>query len=97
MTRTRAMRSTGVRRWLMVSVGMLIALTGLLVFILPIPIGLPLLALGLFILVRHSQVARYVMLKAARRHPGLRRLLRRLRLLDQGGGRLQFAVDKVRR
>ena len=71
----------GVVRWLMVLTGIVIVIAGLLTFVLPIPIGLPLLALGLFILVRHSQVARYMMIKAARRYPGLRRLLRRLQLL----------------
>lgn len=73
--------NVGLVRWLMVLAGIVIVITGLLTFVLPIPIGLPLLALGLLVLVRHSQVARYLMIKAARRHPGLRRLLRRLQLL----------------
>ena len=71
----------GVIRWLMVLAGIVIVLAGLLTFVLPIPIGLPLLALGLFILARHSQIARYAIIKAARRYPGLRPLLRRLQLL----------------
>ncbi|MCG6967550.1 MAG: hypothetical protein LJE59_13675 [Chromatiaceae bacterium] len=87
----------GVLRWLTVFTGCVIAVAGLLVFILPIPVGLPLIALGLFILVRHSQVARYTMLKAARRHCGLRRLLRRLCLLDSGTSRVQLAIEKPRR
>lgn len=84
-TGARGTKSTGTKvgviRWLMVLIGSMIVIAGLLTLLLPIPVGLPLLALGLFILVRHSQIARYAVIKAARRHPGLRRLLRRLQLL----------------
>lgn len=92
-----AQTKTGLIRWLMVLAGIVIVIAGLLTFVLPIPIGLPLLALGLFILVRHSQVARYAMIKAARRHQGLRRLLRRLRLLTPQPKRLYAASEKPRR
>ena len=97
MNESLAQKKTGFIRRLMVVAGLLIVIAGLLTFVLPIPIGLPLLAIGLLILIRHSQIARYAVIKAARRHRGLRRLLRRLRLLTPESTHLQTASEKARR
>jgi len=97
MNGSPADRKTRVIRWLMVVAGIAFAIGGLLTLVLPVPVGLPLLAFSLFILTRHSRVARYVVTKAARHNPWLRRLLRRLRLLTPRTNQLQTASAKTGR
>ena len=43
-------------KWLMILLSMLLVIAGLLTFPLPLPIGLPLLLIGLALLVRHPQM-----------------------------------------
>jgi hypothetical protein len=66
-------------RLLMIPLGLLALLAGALLFWLPIPLGIPLILLGLLILVRHSMPARRSLLRMAKRHPRLRKALRLLR------------------
>jgi hypothetical protein len=66
-------------RLLMIPLGLLALLAGALLFWLPIPLGIPLILLGLLILVRHSMSARRRLLRMAKRHPRLRQALRLLR------------------
>lgn len=74
-------------RWIMVPVGLLLAIIGVLTFWLPLPIGLPLFVLGGVILVRHSAYARQAVAAASRRYPAIRRGLKRLRRSQNGAGR----------
>lgn len=55
----------------------MLLLTGLITFPLPIPIGLPLLMVGLAIMVRHSSDAKRYLVKLSRRFPVLHRILDR--------------------
>lgn len=66
-------------RALMTGVGLLIVLIGFLTFWLPIPIGLPLLAAGIALLVRFSASARRTLVNLMRRYPRLRELRQRAR------------------
>lgn len=74
-------------RWIMVPVGLLLAVIGVLTFWLPLPIGLPLFLLGGVILLRHSAYARLALAAASRRYPPIRRGLKRLRRLESGSNR----------
>ncbi len=72
-------------KWLMTGLGLLLLLLGAFTFWLPLPIGLPLAAAGVFVLVRHSSDARRLLVKAMRRFPKLRELIQRIKNL-QGRG-----------
>jgi hypothetical protein len=66
-------------KWLYISFGTLSILGGLITFWLPVPIGVPLMLIGAPIIMRHSARGRRLILRLARRFPGLRRLLERYR------------------
>lgn len=57
--------------------GALLFITGLLTFWLPIPIGIPLMLIGMPLLFRYSPLARFGFIKLARRYPPMRRLIKR--------------------
>lgn len=63
--------------WLSTILGFLLVVAGLATFPLPIPIGLPLLMIGIPILTRHSSWAKRVIHVLARRFPLLRKLIHR--------------------
>jgi hypothetical protein len=75
----RGVARSGISRWLMIALGLVVVLLGLLTFWLPLPVGLPLMLLGTPILLRHSRLARRLAASMGRRHPALKRLLRRRR------------------
>ena len=66
-------------KWLYISFGTLSIVGGLITFWLPVPIGVPLMLIGTPIIMRHSVRGRRLILRLARRFPGLRRVLERLR------------------
>jgi len=66
-------------KWLMILVGILLLIIGLLTFPLPLPIGLPILLVGIALLLRYSSDAKRFLLRLSKRHPRLRELLNRLR------------------
>jgi membrane protein implicated in regulation of membrane protease activity len=69
-----------------VTVGLTLIVVGVAVFITPLPLGSPTIALGLFLLLRTSARARLLRRRLARRYPdaarrfeaGRRRLLQRI-------------------
>lgn len=61
-------------RWLYMGMGGLAILAGALIFWLPVPIGLPLILLGLPLVTRHSPWARERVLGVLRQWPRLDRL-----------------------
>lgn len=68
-------------KWLMILSGLIMLLLGVITFWLPIPIGLPLVVLGLFLLIRHSLTARRILGRLMRRYPRLRKLLAKRKAL----------------
>jgi hypothetical protein len=66
-------------RLLMIPLGLLALLAGALLFWLPVPLGIPLILLGLLILVRHSMPAKRSLLRMAKHHPRLRQALALIR------------------
>jgi len=66
-------------KWLMICLGILLLIIGLLTFPLPLPIGLPILLVGITLLLRYSSEAKRLLLRLSKRHPPLRGLLDRLR------------------
>jgi len=65
-------------RWLLISFGGICTLSGMITFWLPIPIGLPLMLLGVPILIRSSPRSRKWILRLLRRYPWLHKKLRHL-------------------
>ena len=63
----------------MIFLGILLLITGLLTFPLPLPIGLPIFLVGIALLLRYSSDAKRLLLRLSKRHPALRNLLERLR------------------
>lgn len=68
---------SGLMKWLLIGVGGLSVVAGMATFWLPLPIGLPLMLLGLMLLFRHSPYARRWILRAACSYPTVGRRLRR--------------------
>jgi hypothetical protein len=66
------------RKWFHILAGALLVIAGLILLWTPIPLGLPLLLIGLPVLMRFSPNARRWILRLTRRHPGLSRRIRRL-------------------
>jgi hypothetical protein len=62
-------------KWLMILFSGMLLLAGLITFPLPLPIGLPLLIIGLAIMVRHSSDAKRMLVKLSKRFPRLQRIL----------------------
>lgn len=67
-------------RWLYIGFGALSVVAGLITFWLPLPIGIPLLLIGLPVLMKYSPHTRSWILRRARRWPLLEKSLRQLRL-----------------
>ncbi|MEN8131966.1 MAG: PGPGW domain-containing protein [Pseudomonadota bacterium] len=59
----------------MILLSALLLIAGLITLPLPLPIGLPLLLIGLALLARHSTDAKRLLVKLSRRYPRLRYLL----------------------
>jgi hypothetical protein len=70
-------------KWLFIGFGGISLLAGLLTFWLPLPIGVPLMLLGLTLLVRYSPHAREQLARLVLRYP--RHLGFLSRLLHHGG------------
>ncbi|MEQ8234458.1 MAG: hypothetical protein RLW61_06490 [Gammaproteobacteria bacterium] len=66
-------------KWLFITLGSIATLAGVLTFWLPLPIGLPLLMLGVPLLARHSPHGRAWLTAIARRLVTLRQYLTRRR------------------
>jgi hypothetical protein len=62
-------------KWLLLAFGSITVFSGLLMLLLPIPLGIPLLLVGVPLLMRYSTRARGWILRMARRSPKLHRLL----------------------
>lgn len=65
-------------KWFYIILGACCVVLGLLVLWLPIPLGIPLLLVGIPLLMRYSPNARRWILCLAERHPPLRKWLQRL-------------------
>ena len=76
-------------RWLLALLGLLLFVVGVFTFWLPIPIGLPLMLIGMTLMVRYSPVARGFFLVMARRNRFMRWIMLRMRqrrVLSQARG-----------
>ena len=71
--------------------GLTLVVIGLPVFVTPIPLGTPLIALGLFLLLRTSSWARLLRRRLARRYPET------ARRLDATRAVLTDSVQRIRR
>lgn len=83
------MRRT-LRRLAGVTGGLTLVAIGVPIFVTPIPFGLPLIALGLFLLLRTSSRARLLRRRLARRHPET------ARRLDAARGVLTGSLRQIR-
>ncbi|MCG8015377.1 MAG: hypothetical protein JAY97_04090 [Candidatus Thiodiazotropha sp. 'RUGA'] len=63
-------------KWLYLSIGSLSILSGLITFLLPLPIGVPLLLIGTPIIMRHSPTGRRWIMHLLRRFPALRKRIK---------------------
>jgi len=68
----------GLRKWTLILLGSTLLLAGALTFWLPLPIGLPLMLLGLPLILRYSPTARRWLTAAFAGSPTLRRQLARI-------------------
>lgn len=69
-------------RWLFIGVGGLTVFSGIVTFLLPVPIGLPLIMLGLPLLIRYSPRARGWILHYAKVSPTAHKYLSKIQSLD---------------
>lgn len=83
-----------IKSWIMRSVGLGLMAIGLVLFILPIPFGIPLFAVGLVILVSYSRSARRVVRAARRRWHRVDRFMRYVEM--RAPARLAGVVRKTR-
>ncbi len=65
-------------KWARIVVGLILVFAGFVLVWTPLPVGLPLMLVGLPLLIRFSPTARGIVLKRLRRHPGLARRVRRM-------------------
>jgi hypothetical protein len=65
-------------KWVFLAVGGITVFSGLMLLLLPIPLGIPLLAVGVPILMRYSTRMRDLILSKARRFPKLHEFLSRI-------------------
>jgi uncharacterized membrane protein YbaN (DUF454 family) len=65
-------------KWILISIGALTVFGGFLTFWLPIPVGLPLMMLGVPLLLRYSPHARAWILQLAKVSPKIHRLLSKI-------------------
>ncbi|MCG7957767.1 MAG: hypothetical protein JAY69_01740 [Candidatus Thiodiazotropha taylori] len=63
-------------KWLYLSIGSLSIVSGLITFLLPLPIGVPLLLIGTPIIMRHSPTGRRWIMRLLRRFPALRKRIK---------------------
>ncbi len=63
-------------KWLYLSIGALSIASGLITFLLPLPIGVPLLLIGTPIIMRHSPSGRRWIMLLLRRFPALRKRIK---------------------
>ncbi|MES9832789.1 MAG: hypothetical protein ABW139_11185 [Candidatus Thiodiazotropha sp. DIVDIV] len=63
-------------KWIYLSVGALSILAGLITFLLPVPIGVPLVLIGAPIIMRHSPNGRRWLMLLLRRFPVLRKTIK---------------------
>ncbi len=68
-----------VKKTLLLSLGGIIFLIGMITFPMPVPIGLPLMLIGMTIMLRISPTVRRKLLKLARRNPHMHRVWRKTR------------------
>lgn len=64
-------------RWLMIGIGSAFTVSGVIVFFLPVPLGIPLMLIGVPILLRHSPRSRRIMIRGLHRFPRLHERLRK--------------------
>jgi hypothetical protein len=83
-------------KWLMIPVGLTALLAGSVTFWLPIPIGLPLLLFGLYLLLKHSHVARRTMAITLRKSPKARAVYRRIQALKRAAARKRRQLQSNR-
>ncbi|MCG7897584.1 MAG: hypothetical protein JAY99_18250 [Candidatus Thiodiazotropha lotti] len=63
-------------KWLYLSIGSLSIVSGLITFLLPVPIGVPLLLVGTPIIMRHSPTGRRWIMHMLRRFPAMRKRIK---------------------
>lgn len=78
------------RKLACVTGGLTLVVIGVPIFVTPIPFGLPLIALGLFLLLRTSSWARLLRRRLTRRYP------QTARRLDAARGVLTDSVQRIR-
>jgi len=81
-------------KWLMIPVGLSALLAGSVTFWLPIPVGLPLLLFGLYLLLKHSVLARRAMAGALRRSRRTRALYRKVQNLKKAAAQKTRALQR---
>jgi len=79
-------------KWIFISLGGLSVFSGIITFWLPIPIGLPLIILGLALVGRHSPTAQRLISDLLDRFPWIRTAMRRFR----GRGQTAPARESIR-
>ncbi|MGD8515163.1 MAG: hypothetical protein PVF52_06090 [Granulosicoccaceae bacterium] len=65
-------------KWIYISLGSISIVGGLITFWLPVPIGIPLLMIGVPLIMNHSNHGRQLLLQLFHRWPVLYRKLKRL-------------------
>jgi hypothetical protein len=83
-------------KWLMIPIGLSALLAGSVTFWLPIPIGLPLLLFGLYLLLKHSTVARRTMAGALRKSPRAKAVYRKVQALKKAASEKARLLQKRR-
>lgn len=73
------MNKERIKKWFYIILGSLSILAGLITIWMPIPIGIPLLLMGLPLLMRYSPNGRKWIIKLAHRYPKLKSLLNRFK------------------
>ncbi|MFW2372477.1 MAG: hypothetical protein ACN4GM_05095 [Gammaproteobacteria bacterium] len=71
-------------RWLLIGIGAITVLSGIVTFLLPIPIGLPLILLGMPLLMRYSPLARGWILQFAKVSPRAHKYLSKIQIKQAG-------------
>ena len=68
-------------KWLIIPLSLAVLILGVLTFWLPIPVGLPLMLLGSYLLLKHSTVARRAMACTLRRSARAKAIYRKIQAL----------------
>ena len=69
-------------RWFFISLGTASVVGGILIIWTPVPLGLPLLLIGIPLLMKYSPYARKSILNMARRYPKVRDFLQGIQSVD---------------